>query len=131
MNRRLTVLAVCLLASSALAQTPPAPPAVPVAPEKPDYTALVEGKPFDTRFNENKNDKPLFPEQTRAPYHKTAPYKLTEITSGLHAPWALGFLPDGKFLVTEKLPGALRVVSPDGNIAPPVAGVDGLATGWR
>ena len=98
MNRRLAVLAACLLATTAVAQTPPAPtvPLAPAVPFNPDYTAPVEGKPFDTRLNENIRDKPLFPEQTRAPYHKTAPYQLTEITSGLHAPWALGFLPDGK-----------------------------------
>jgi len=130
MTRRLAALAACLLATAAVAQTPPAQDA-PVVPNNPDYTALVEGKPVDSRLNENVKDKPAFPGQNRAPYHKTAPYKLTEITSGLHAPWALGFLPDGKFLVTEKLPGALRVVSPDGTIAPPVSGVDGLAKGWR
>ena len=130
MTRRLAVLAACLLSTTVLAQTPPAQDA-PTVPNNPDYTALVEGKPVDSRLNENVKDKPAFPGQTRAPYHKTAPYKLTEITSGLHAPWALGFLPDGKFLVTEKLPGTLRVISPDGAIAPPVSGVDGLATGWR
>ncbi len=130
MTRRLAALAACLLATAAVAQTPPAQDA-PVVPNNPDYTALVEGKPVDSRLNENVKDKPAFPGQNRAPYHKTAPYKLTEITSGLHAPWALGFLPDGKFLVTEKLPGALRVVSPDGAIAPPVSGVDGLAKGWK
>jgi glucose/arabinose dehydrogenase len=130
MTRRLAAFAACLLATAALAQTPPAQDA-PVVPNNPDYTALVEGKPVDSRLNENVKDKPAFAGQTRAPYHKTAPYKMTEITSGLHAPWALGFLPDGKFLVTEKLPGALRVVSPDGAIAPPVSGVDGLAKGWR
>ena len=130
MTRRLAVLAACLLSTTVLAQTPPAQDA-PTVPNNPDYTALVEGKPVDSRLNENVKDKPAFAGQTRAPYHKTAPYKLTEITSGLHAPWALGFLPDGKFLVTEKLPGTLRVISPDGTIAPPVSGVDGLATGWR
>jgi len=130
MNRRLAVLAACLLATSAIAQTPRPAQDAPVVPNNPDYTALQEGKPVDSRQNENIKDRPLFPEQTRAPYHKTAPYKLTEITSGLHAPWALGFLPDGKFLVTEKLPGTLRVVSPDGNIAPPVSGIEGLAAGW-
>ena len=43
MNRRFAVLAACLLASSALAQTPPAPtlPPAPTVPYKPDYTALV------------------------------------------------------------------------------------------
>jgi len=130
MTRRLAALAACLLATAAVAQTPPAQDA-PVVPNNPDYTALVEGKPVDSRLNENVKDKPAFAGQNRAPYHKTAPYKLTEITSGLYAPWALGFLPDGKFLVTEKLPGALRVVSPDGAIAPPVSGVDGLAKGWK
>ncbi len=132
MNRRLAVLAACLLASSALAQTPPAPafPPPPTVPNNPDYANLVEGKPVDNRQNENKDDKPLFPEQTRAPYHKTAPYKLTEITGALEAPWALAFLPDGKFLVTERLPGKLRVISPDGAIAPPVTGLEALNTGW-
>src|SRR5258706_3901757 len=112
---------------------PPAAAPAPLAPavaNNPDYAAVQEGKPVDTRLNENVRDKPLYPEQTRAPYHKTTPYQTTEITSGLHAPWALGFLPDGKFLVTEKLPGALRVIDAAGNIAPPVSGVDGLATGW-
>ena len=93
------------------ATTAPAATA-PTVPNNPDYAALQEGKPVDTRLNENIRDKPVFPEQTRAPYHKTAPYKLTEITGALEAPWALAFLPDGKFLVTERLPGRLRVISP-------------------
>jgi len=129
MTHRLAAIAACLLSTTVLAQTPPTQDA-PTVPNNPDYTALQEGKPVDSRLNENLKDKPAFAGQTRAPYHKTAPYKLTEITSGLHAPWALGFLPDGKFLVTEKLPGTLRVISPDGTIAPPVSGVDGLAQGW-
>src|ERR1051326_6144450 len=100
---------VCLT-SAATAQTPPPPPTIPVVPTNPDYTAHQEGEPVDSRQNENKDDHPLYPQQTRAPYHKTAPYQTTEITGALQAPWALGFLPDGKFLVTERLPGALRVV---------------------
>jgi len=127
-----TYIAVALIAltSVAIAQTPAPVGDAPVVPNNPDYAALQEGKPVDTRLNENKNDRPLYPEQTRAPYHKTAPYQTTEITGGLYAPWALAFLPDGKFLVTERLPGALRVVSPDGTIAAPVAGVEHLADGW-
>ena len=128
-------VALIFLASTCLtstAQTPAAPtfPPPPTVPNNPDYTALVEGKPVDSRQNENVNDKPLYPEQTRAPYHKTASYKLTEITGALEAPWALAFLPDGKFLVTERLPGKLRVISPDGTIAPPVSGLEALNTGW-
>ena len=102
---------------AAMAQPPPAPtrpPSVGI----PDYAAVKEGQPVDTRPPEIIGGKPMFPEQTHAPYHKTAPYKLTEITSGLYAPWALAFLPDGKFLVTEKLPGALRVIDKAGHIVP-------------
>jgi len=132
MKNRLIVLAAVLLSTTALAQTPAAPPAdaPPVAAPMPDYSALTEGKPIDSRANENKRDHPSFPEQTRAPYHKTAPYKSTEITGKLEAPWALAFLPDGKFLVTERLPGRLRVISSDGTMAPAVTGLESLTPGW-
>jgi len=96
----------------------------------PDYSTLKEGRPVDTRPPEISGGQPIFPEQTRAPYHKTAPYKITEITSSLQAPWGLAFLPDGKFLVTEKLPGALRVVASDGAVSPPVKGLDALGVSW-
>ena len=112
------------------AQTPAPQGDAPTVPNIPDYSAVMEGKPIDSRQNENVRDRPSFPEQTRAPYHKTAPYKTTEITSALHAPWALAFLPDGKFLVTERLPGALRVISPDGTMAPPVTGLETLTPEW-
>ena len=74
---------------------------------------------------------PAFSHQTRAPYHKTKPYKTTEITGSLHAPWALAVLPDGKILVTERLPGALRLIDAKGTIAPPVSGLDGLTPSSR
>jgi len=124
----LAPIAALWLSGTALAQTPPAAP--PPPPTNPDYAAVVEGKPVDSRNTEIQGGKPLFPEQTRALYHKTAGYKLTEITSKLYAPWSLAFLPDGKFLVTEKMPGALRVVSPDGIISAPVAGLDQLGVTW-
>ncbi len=62
------------------------------APSYPVYSA-VEGQPINPSPPEKSDDKPLFPEQTRAPYHKTAPYKVTTLTASLHAPWALAFLP--------------------------------------
>lgn len=46
----------------------------------------------------------------------------TVITEGLDHPWALGFLPDGRMLVTERS-GQLRVVSSDGTIGAPIEGV--------
>ena len=44
------------------------------------------------------------------------------VASGLEHPWGLAFLPDGRMLVTEK-PGRLRLVSIDGTVSEPLAGL--------
>jgi glucose/arabinose dehydrogenase len=108
-------------------ETPPAPP--PTQGDSRDFPQprMVEGQSFETRPPEKADDKPLFPEQTRAPYHKVASYKVTTITDKLHLPWSLAFLPDGKMLVTEKFPAHLRIVAPDGSLSEPLTGIDELA----
>lgn len=44
------------------------------------------------------------------------------VAGGLEHPWSMAFMPDGRILVTER-PGRLRIVSQDGQISAPVAGV--------
>ncbi len=51
-----------------------------------------------------------------------ADYQLVTVAEGLDNPWSLAFLPDGGYLVTERT-GALRRITPDGAVSPPLAGV--------
>jgi aldose sugar dehydrogenase len=44
------------------------------------------------------------------------------LASGLQNPWAVAFLPDGRFLVTER-PGRMRIVEADGKLSKPLEGV--------
>lgn len=48
--------------------------------------------------------------------------EITPVAQGFEHPWGLAFLPDGRMLVTER-PGRLRIVSSDGAVSAPVAGV--------
>ena len=50
------------------------------------------------------------------------PITVETVAGGLVHPWALAFLPDGRMLVTER-PGRMRIVTPDGALSPPLAGV--------
>ncbi len=65
-------------------------------------------------------------EQTNAPQAEKTAVKTEIVARGLANPWALQFLPDGRYLVTEK-PGRLRIVSKDGKISEPISGVPAVA----
>jgi aldose sugar dehydrogenase len=69
------------------------------------------------------DQKPSFPEQTRAPEEKLGvAFDVVTVADGLQNPWGLAFLPDGRMLVSEK-PGRLRIVGQDGTLSEPVAGL--------
>ena len=52
-----------------------------------------------------------------APVRTQGPPIVTTLASGLEVPWDIAFLPDGRALVSER-PGRVRIVSPDGRVAP-------------
>jgi len=49
-------------------------------------------------------------------------YRVIEVANGLRTPWAVAFLPDGRFLVTERT-GHLRIVTADGTVSAALSGV--------
>ena len=125
------VLALLLAAAPAAvfaqtATTPATPPAYNAGglPRTPTYGS-IEGQPVDARVPEKKVDTRQFPLQTRAPFHHATDFKVTVLTNQLHAAWASALLPDGKLLVTERLPGAFRIVGKDG-VGAPLTGLEGL-----
>jgi glucose/arabinose dehydrogenase len=56
--------------------------------------------------------------------------KVVGVARGLANPWAVAFLPDGRFLVTERA-GRLRIVERDGRLGEPVAGLPAVDAGGQ
>ncbi|WP_257214786.1 PQQ-dependent sugar dehydrogenase [Variovorax sp. 54] len=52
------------------------------------------------------------------------------VASGLENPWGVAFLPEGRFVVTEK-PGRLRLVAADGKLGAPIQGLPPVAAGGQ
>jgi glucose/arabinose dehydrogenase len=128
----ITALCACtIVLAPAEAQTPRAPgPQSQTAPNgaSSPAPALINGQPIERRPPEKSDDKPAFPEQTRAPYRPSASFQVTTLIDNLPAPRSLAFLPDGKILLTERLPGSIRILDTKGMLSEPVTGVAGLAS---
>ncbi len=84
-------------------------------------------QPIETRQPNAEEQKPTFPQQTRACEVKSKTvFEVSVVAKGLDKPWAVEPLPNGDFLITEK-GGQLRIVEQDGTIGEPLEGV--LAVG--
>ena len=64
--------------------------------------------------------------QQRTYATSAGPVVVEAVATGLEHPWGVAFLPDGRFLVTER-PGRLRVIEVDGRLSEPLAGVPRVA----
>lgn len=64
-----------------------------------------------------------------APTHATEP-KVVSVARGLSNPWAVAFLPEGRYLITERA-GRMRIVERDGRLGEPVAGLPAVDAGGQ
>jgi len=118
---------VAVIPAAADAQTPLTPKSQSQA-ESASTALPADGRPIESRPPEKGDDKPAFPEQTRAPYHASTSFHVRTLIDNLPAPWSLAFLPDGNILLTERLPGSIRILDTHGMLSDPVTGVADLAS---
>jgi len=95
---------------------------------QPAADGAATAAPLETRPANAPDQRPAFTGQTRAPLAKSnVAFDVETVASGLEKPWAFDFLGDGRYVVTEKA-GRLRVITADGKLLPPVAGVPEVDT---
>ena len=85
--------------------------------------STVEGQTIEKRAPGYADEKPAFPQQTRAPYHATAPFKVTTLLDNMRVPYSMAFLPDGKILMVFRLPGEIRLLDKQNVLSQPLTGL--------
>jgi len=107
-----------LTASAALAVALAACGPAPAQPAEGQAAAPVESRAANAP-----EQKPAFPNQTRAPgLNSNTVGQYTTLASGLSHPWGMAFLPTGDILLTERA-GRLRIFGKDGKLSPAVEGL--------
>ncbi len=129
----LPLIALASAGAGCLPRAEAAERAAAAAPQVVTQTAAPPaGQPLETRAANAPTQRPAFAGQTRACAAPTnVAFDVTVIARRLEKPWAVEPLPGGDLLVTEKA-GRLRLVSADGKVSPPIAGlpaVDGRGQG--
>lgn len=71
-----------------------------------------------------------YPAASPSPQPSEQKLSVKEIARGLEHPWALAFLPDQRYLVTER-PGRMRIVDAQGKIGPALKGLPAIAAGGQ
>jgi glucose/arabinose dehydrogenase len=84
--------------------------------------AIAQPPAEETRQPNKSGYQPAFANQTRAPEIKSnVQYDVKEVVaSGIVEPWAVEFLPGGKFLITERRLGQFRIADAAGKLSPPI-----------
>jgi len=86
------------------------------------YAQAVNSAPVETN-PANTNYKPALAGQTRIAGVKTkTPITATLLNKSLEHPWGISLLPDGRFLVTEKM-GTMCIITPTGKIVKKITGL--------
>lgn len=86
-------------------------------------TDQINRLPLETREANVPEQRPTFPQQTRAKGIKSsAAFEVTVLAKELKNPWAVEPLPGGDLLITER-PGLLRIVSATGQVSEPIKGL--------
>lgn len=79
--------------------------------------------PVEQRSPNASGQTPAFEGQTRAPQPSAqSRFTLETVAEGMRIIWGLEFLPDGRMIVNER-PGRMRIVSQDGTVGEPIAGL--------